>query len=60
MQAVQYCPEMEQAISSFVVPPPPIHQLSIKQAFESLLPREKLYAHYMSRYVLLDHGLLSW
>lgn len=31
--------------------PPPIHQLSIKTAFQSLSHREKLYAHHMSRYI---------
>jgi hypothetical protein len=28
---------------------PPIHQLSIRKAFQTLTPKEKLYAHYMSR-----------
>jgi hypothetical protein len=53
-------PEMEQAATSFVVPPPPIHQLAIRKAFESLSSREKLYAHYMSRYMFSNLGLLAW
>ena len=27
----------------------PIHQLAIKKAFDTLSPREKLYAHHLSR-----------
>lgn len=51
---------------------PPIHQLSIKKAFNSLSDREKLYAHHLSRYVVriilsgwdhrltVAHGRAAW